>query len=230
MAFFVLVLTIVASYLIGSINGAVIISTAHGGGDVRNEGSGNAGMTNMIRSRGLLPGLLTFLIDTLKGTVICLVAKLWVLPYVFEELGYELLHPQYSVYYVAIACIIGHIYPIFFGFKGGKGVSTTLGVGFVCCWQTAVLGLTFFLIAFLITRVISVGSLTAAISLPFLNWAFAPTVTHGSGWISANSVLLQVLLVSVFSLNMFISHRANIGRLIRGEEKKLTAKKKESKQ
>ena len=223
MAFLVLVLIIAVSYLVGSINGAVVLSKVFGGGDVRNEGSGNAGMTNMIRSRGLVPGLITFLIDTLKGTLVCLIAKLWVLPYVYSLATVDALRPQYAVYYCAIACIMGHIFPVFFGFKGGKGVSTTLGVGFVCCWQTALLGLTFFLIAFLITRIISVGSLTAAVSLPFLNWAFAPEI-EGEPY----AVLIQALLVAVFSLNIIISHRANIGRLVRGEEKKLTAKKKGS--
>ena len=86
MAWFVLAISIVVCYFIGSINGAVIISTAHGGDDVRNEGSGNAGMTNMIRSRGIVPGLMTFLIDTVKGTVACLVAKIWILDYIYEEL------------------------------------------------------------------------------------------------------------------------------------------------
>ena len=224
MAFLVLAGMLVASYLIGSINGAVIISTARGG-DVRNEGSGNAGMTNMIRSRGLVPGLMTFVIDCVKGVVVCLVAKLWVLPYVYSLLSVDALRPEYAVYYCAIACILGHVFPIFFGFKGGKGVATTLGVGFVCCWQTAVLGLTLFLLAFIITRIISVGSLTAAVSLPILNIFFAPEISG-----EPYAVLIQVLLVSVFSLNIFISHRANIGRLIRGEEKKLTAKKKESNQ
>lgn len=224
MAFLILAGVILASYLIGSINGAVIISTAHGG-DVRNEGSGNAGMTNMIRSRGLIPGLMTFVVDCLKGVAVCLVAKLWVLPYVYSLYSVDALRPEYAVYYCAIACIFGHVFPVFFGFRGGKGVATTLGVGFVCCWQTAVLGLTLFLLAFIITRIISVGSLTAAVSLPILNIFFA-TKIEGEPY----AVLIQVLLVSVFSLNIFISHRANIGRLIRGEEKKLTAKKKESNQ
>ena len=224
MAWFVLVLTLVVSYCVGSINGAVVISTAHGGDDVRKEGSGNAGMTNMIRSRGIVPGLVTFAIDTFKGTVVCFIAKMWVLPYIYSALGYELLRPEYAVYYCAIACIFGHVYPVWFGFKGGKGVSTTLGVGFVCCWPTAVLGLALFIVMFLITKIVSVGSIAAAISLPILNYFFATRI-EGSKY----AVLIQVLLIIVMSLNILISHRANIGRLIRGEEKKLQPKKKEPK-
>ncbi len=224
MAWFVLAISIVVCYFVGSINGAVIISTAHGGDDVRKEGSGNAGMTNMIRSRGIVPGLITFLIDTFKGTVACLIAKIWVLPYIYSALPYELLRPEYVIYYCALACIFGHIYPVFFGFKGGKGVSTTLGVGLVCCWQTALVAFGLFILLFIITRIISVGSLAAAVSLPFLNLIFATRIVG-----APNAVLIQVILITVMSLNIIISHRANIGRLIRGEEKKLTAKKKEPK-
>lgn len=223
MAWFVLVLAIIVSYCVGSINGAVVISTAHGGDDVRKEGSGNAGMTNMIRSRGIGPGLATFLIDTFKGTAVCLIAKLWVLPYIYAALPYEMLHPEYTVYYCAIACIIGHVYPVWFGFKGGKGVSTTLGIGLVCNWQTALIALGLFIVLFAITRIVSVGSIAAAISLPILNYFFAVPVP------GSNYKLIQVLLITVMALNILISHRANIGRLIRGEEKKLTAKKKEPK-
>ena len=222
MAWLVLVISFIVCYLVGSINGAVIISTAHGGDDVRKEGSGNAGMTNMIRSRGIVPGLCTFAIDTFKGTVVCFIAKMWVLPYIYSALPYELLRPEYTVYYCAIVCIIGHVFPIFFGFKGGKGVSTTLGVGLVCCWQTAVIALSLFIVLFIATKIVSVGSLAAAVSLPILNVFFATRIEG-----SEHAVLIQVLLILVMSLNMMISHRANIGRLIRGEEKKLTAKKKE---
>lgn len=222
MAWFILVISIVVCYFIGSINGAVIISTAHGGDDVRKEGSGNAGMTNMIRSRGIVPGLCTFAIDTFKGTFACLIAKMWVLPYIYSALPYELLHPEYSVYYCAIACIIGHVYPVWFGFKGGKGVSTTLGIGLVCNWQTALVALSLFIVLFVATKIVSVGSLAAAVSLPILNFFFAVPVADSEYY-----KLIQVLLITIMSLNIIISHRANIGRLIRGEEKKLTVKKKE---
>ncbi len=224
MAWFVLAILLIVCYFVGSVNGAVVISTAHGGDDVRKEGSGNAGMTNMIRSRGIIPGVMTFLIDTFKGTVVCLIAKIWILPYIYSALPYELLRPEYTVYYCALACIFGHIYPVFFGFKGGKGVSTTLGVGLVCCWQTAVIALSLFIVLFIATRIVSVGSLAAAVSLPILNFFFATRI-EGSKY----AVLIQVLLIAVMSLNIIVSHRANIVRLIRGEEKKLTAKKKEIK-
>lgn len=220
MAWLVFAVLLISCYLVGSISGAVLMSRCFGGGDVRNEGSGNAGMTNMIRSRGLVPGLLTFLIDTLKGTVICFVAKLWVLPYIYGELSFDFFRPEYAVYYCAFFCILGHMYPVFFGFKGGKGVATTLGVGFACCWQSVVAGLIIFLVVFAIARIVSVGSIAAAFSLPLLNVLFATRIEG-----EPRAVLIQVLLIIVMSLNLIISHRANIVRLIHGEEKKLTVKK-----
>ncbi len=224
MAWFILAVTFIGAYLIGSINGAVIISQCFSHKDVRKYGSGNAGMTNMLRVMGVVPGIITFLIDTLKGTFVCALAKYLILPYVFEQLRFDLLRPEYAVYYVAIFCLAGHIFPVFFGFKGGKGVSTTLGVGFICSWQTALVALSLFIIAFIITKIVSVGSLVAAVSLPLLNILFAARI-DGEPY----AVLIQCLLISALSINIFVSHRSNIARLLKGEERKLTIKKKGSK-
>ena len=220
MAWLVFAAALVGSYLLGSINGAVIISWLFGHRDVRKEGSGNAGMTNMLRVMGVVPGLLTFLIDAVKGVAACLIANLWVLPYVYSELGFDLLRPEYAVYYVAVFCLIGHVYPVFFGFKGGKGVATTLGVGLVCCWQTALVALSLFIIVFAFSKIVSLGSITAAVSLPFLNMLFAKRIEG-----EPHAVLIQCLLITLMSLNIIISHRSNIKRLVRNEEKKLTVKK-----
>lgn len=220
MAWLALAATLIGSYLIGSANGAVIISWLFGHRDVRKEGSGNAGMTNMLRVMGVVPGLLTFLIDALKGVAACLISKLWILPYIYKELSFELLRPEYAVYYVAVCCLIGHVYPVFFGFKGGKGVATTLGVGFICCWQTALVGLSIFIIVVAISKIVSLGSITAAVSLPFLNILFATQIEG-----APHAVLIQCLLITLMSLNIIITHRTNIKRLLRHEEKKLTIKK-----
>lgn len=220
MAWFIFAATLIGSYLIGSANGAVIISHIFGHKDVRKEGSGNAGMTNMLRVMGIVPGLLTFLIDALKGVAACLISKLWILPYIYRELDFELLRPEYAVYYVAVCCLIGHVYPVFFGFKGGKGVATTLGVGFVCCWQTALVALGLFIVIFILSKIVSLSSIVAAASLPFLNILFAIRIDG-----APHTVLIQCLLVSLMSLNIIITHRTNIKRLLRHEEKKLTIKK-----
>ena len=220
MAWLVFFLALIGSYLVGSINAAVIISKFIAHDDVRDHGSGNAGMTNVMRTMGILPGLLTLLIDSAKGALCCLLARLLVFPYVFGTLGFEFLRPEYAVYYCGILCLIGHIYPLFFGFRGGKGVPTTLGVLCVCQYQTALLALGVFLIVFLITRIISLGSIVASITLPVLNAIFASRIDG-----APNAVLVQCLLISVITVIIIFMHRANIVRLVHGEEKKLTVKK-----
>lgn len=220
MAWLVFFLALIGSYLVGSINAAVIISKFIAHDDVRDHGSGNAGMTNVMRTMGVLPGLLTLLIDSAKGVLCCLLARLLVFPYVFGTLGFEFLRPEYAVYYCGILCLIGHIYPLFFGFRGGKGVATTLGVLCVCQYQTALLALGVFLIVFLITRIISLGSIVASITLPVFNAIFSSRIDG-----APNAVLVQCLLISVITVIIIFMHRANIVRLVHGEEKKLTVKK-----
>ena len=214
-------LSLVVSYLIGSINAAVIISKLVAHKDVRDFGSGNAGMTNVMRVMGFLPGLLTFLFDGLKGAAVCALAKFVVFPYVYSNLGYEFLRPEYAVFYCAFLCLIGHIFPVFFGFKGGKGVATSLGILFVCQYQTAIIGFSLFLIIFIFSRIISLGSVCACAAVPFINIIFA----KGDN----TSVLIQCLLMGAAAGLVIFMHRSNIVRLIKGEEKKLIVNKKGAK-
>lgn len=220
MAWVLFALALAGSYLLGSVNAAVVISKFIAHDDVREHGSGNAGMTNVMRTMGFLPGLLTLVIDSSKGAVCCLLSKFVVFPFVYEKLGFEFLRPEYAVYYCGILCLIGHIYPLFFGFRGGKGVATALGVLCVCEYKTALGALAVFLIVFLISRIISLGSITACVTLPVLNIFFAERI-DGAPY----AVLVQCILISVISVIIIFMHRANIVRLIHKEEKKLTVKK-----
>lgn len=225
MEWFLLFVGLIGSYLLGSINGAVILSKLIAHKDVRDYGSGNAGMTNMMRVMGFLPGVLTFLIDVLKGTLACYLAKFVIFPVVFEQLPFEVLRPEYAAFYCGMLCLVGHMYPVFFGFKGGKGVATTLGIGFICCWQTAVVCFAVFLLVMAISRIVSLSSIAAAITIPFVTMIFAKEIPG-----APNSWLIQILLISVVALNLIVTHRTNIVRLIKGEEKRLVVKKdKESK-
>lgn len=220
MEWFLLFVGLIGSYLLGSINGAVILSKAIANKDVRDYGSGNAGMTNMMRVMGFLPGVLTFLIDVLKGVLACSLAKFVLFPYIFEQLPYDVFRPEYAAYYCGLLCLVGHMYPVFFGFKGGKGVATTLGVGLICCWQTAVICFAVFLLVMAVSRIVSLSSILAAASVPFVTVFFAESIPG-----EPYSKLIQVLLISLAALNLIFTHRANIVRLIKGEEKKLVIKK-----
>ena len=220
MEWFLLFIGLTISYLLGSINGAVILSKLIAHKDVRDYGSGNAGMTNMMRVLGFLPGVLTFLVDVLKGTLACYLAKFVIFPYVFEQLPFEVFRPEYAAYYCGMLCLVGHMFPVFFGFKGGKGVATTLGIGFICCWQTAVVCFAVFLIVMAISRIVSLSSITTAVTIPFVTMIFVNEIPG-----APYSKLIQILLITVVALNLIITHRTNIVRLIKGEEKRLVIKK-----
>ena len=151
----------IIAYLIGSINFSVIISKRMAGIDVREKGSGNAGTTNMLRSIGVKAAVITLLCDILKGVVVILIAIL--IGNIVDGLDDALL-----VQLAGIFVIIGHTFPIFFGFKGGKGIATSLGVLLMINWQIGLICLVFALILMAITRMVSVGSIAAAILFPVL--------------------------------------------------------------
>ncbi len=221
MAYLLFVAALVGSYLLGSINGAVIISKLVAKKDVRDYGSGNAGMTNMMRVMGFKAGAMTFVIDVIKGTVTCLLAKFLVFPYIYEMTGTQIFLPQYAALYCGIFCLMGHIYPVFFDFKGGKGVATTLGVGLACCWQVALICFAVFLLVMAFSRIVSLSSIIAGATIPVFSTFFMSDVCGipGSKWV-------QVALLSLVAANLIFMHRTNIVRLIKGEEKKLSIKSK----
>lgn len=221
MAYLYLLGIILFSYCMGSINFAVIFSKVFAKKDVRNYGSGNAGMTNVIRVIGVLPGLLTLILDALKGAVSCYVGKFFAFPMIYEMTGIEAFNAEYGMYYCGIFCILGHVFPLFFQFKGGKGIATSLGIILVCHWQIGVVGIAAFLILFLCSGIISLGSVAAAIAIPFP--AYFCAETEG---LSPYTAIIQCALMAVVSVIVLIKHRDNIKRLIKGEEKPLKAKKK----
>ena len=200
---------IAAGYLSGSIPFGQIIFYLMRRDDVRKYGSKSIGATNVVRNAGLLPGVMTFLLDILKGTV-PIFACGWV--------GIE--NTSWTVAIVAVAAVIGHMFPVWLGFKGGKGVATGVGVFIALSWQLTLIGLVFFVTGFALTRIVSVGSLLG--TLGFVVLCF----TLGASW--GMPFTLQIAAVIVGAL-IFIRHCGNIARLVRGEEKKLfSSKKKET--
>ena len=207
-----IVVTIIA-YLLGSISFSVIISKKMAGFDVREKGSGNAGTTNVLRTVGKKASALTLLCDTLKGVVAILVA--YIAGLIIEGVDKSLL-----VQLSGIAVILGHTFPIFFGFKGGKGIATSLGVLLITNWNIGLICLVFALLLMFLTKMVSVGSLAAAVLFPVLV-AFMPSnayIVEGNhfGYI-IYAVLLAVLVI--------FNHRANVKRLLTGTENKIDFKK-----
>lgn len=199
------------AYAIGSINFSVIFSKKFAGFDVRTKGSGNAGSTNMLRSVGKKAAAITLICDILKGVVSILIAML--LGNIFKVQDKAIL-----VQIAGILVVVGHTFPIFFGFKGGKGVATSLGVLIMSNWQIGIICLIFALLMMALTKMVSLGSCSAAVLFPVLTLFISQNfiVQEGSGYF-VYSIILAVLVL--------FNHRSNIQRIINGTENKLSFKK-----
>ena len=238
----IIILCIVA-YLLGSISFAVIISKAFTGKDVREQGSGNAGMTNVMRTSGKLPGVLTFLGDFLKGTVSVLIAMKCFVPLcnLLYNLGVSgeiltgyvpeydtIVNPRIVGYIVSIFCMLGHIFPIFFKFKGGKGVATIVGTAAAFSPFTALVCFVVFLIITLSTKIVSISSISAVILAVPVNYLFH-SLLYNDGtyiWFGSHQALASTILIAIMSCMVIIKHHENIKRLINGNENKIGSKKK----
>ena len=202
-----IIVTIIA-YLIGSINFSIIISKKMAGFDGREKGSGNAGTTNMLRSVGKRAAGLTLLCDILKGVVAILIAIL--AGAIIKNMDKALL-----VQLAAIAVVLGHTFPIFFQFKGGKGVATSLGVILMLNWRCGLLCLLFAILLMALTRMVSVGSVAAAVLFPL-------AILFLDGF-NITKLVCSALLAAFVIYN----HRTNIQRILNGTENRLSFKKKD---
>ena len=208
----------IIAYLIGSINFSVIISKRMAGFDVREKGSGNAGTTNMLRSIGVKAAVITLLCDILKGVVVILIAIL--IGNIVDGLDDALL-----VQLAGIFVIIGHTFPIFFGFKGGKGIATSLGVLLMINWQIGLICLVFAIVLMALTRMVSLGSCGAAILFPVLTLFINEHYTVLTEGKSGNVYFIYSILLAIIVL---YNHRENIKRILNGTENKLSFSKKEN--
>jgi glycerol-3-phosphate acyltransferase PlsY len=192
----------VLAYLLGSVPSAVWIGKAFYGKDVREHGSGNAGATNTFRVLGWKPGSIVFALDTLKG---------FLAVYIFN---YSTANDyKYGIFFffgAGLLAILGHIYPVFAQFKGGKGVATMLGVILGIHPVPAALALSVFILVFFSTQYVSLGSLSAALSFPILIFSLYPDTNI---YLKTFSIILTSIL--------FLSHRANIKRLLSGTENRI---------
>ena len=205
------VAAVVAAYLIGSINFAVIFSSIFMKKDVRKLGSGNAGTTNVMRNGGFLPGALTFIFDALKGYAAAFLG-LKVFEYINNSYEAVWAMPIYGALLCGAACMIGHVFPVFFQFKGGKGVATSVGIFAVCCPVAIILGLAAFALALLISRIVSLSSLIATVVVVTLTIVFYDT---------QGLFLPQAVLTLIMGAIVFLKHTENIKRLINGTESKI---------
>ena len=187
---------LILAYLLGSVSAAIIVCRLMGLPDPRTDGSGNPGTTNVLRLGGKPAALLTLTGDMLKGVIPVLVGR---------ELGMD----DMLLSAIGFAAFLGHLYPIFFRFEGGKGVATALGVLLALHWQVGLLVIVLWIAGFALTRISSVGAITAFVAAPFL-----------ANWLMPEAMLGVVGM----SLLLLARHKENIKALIEGRERKFGSK------
>ena len=201
----------IIAYEIGSINFSVIISKKKAGFDVRKKGSGNAGTTNMLRSVGKQAAAITLLCDILKGVISILIALL--VGNIAKNVDKAVL-----VQIAGILVVVGHTFPIFFEFKGGKGVATSLGVIMMINWQIGLICLVFAIAIMAFSKMVSMGSVGAAILFPIL------TLFINTNFIVQESGMKYFVFSVMLAAMVIFNHRANIKRIANGTENKLSFK------
>lgn len=208
----------VVSYLLGSLNFSIILSEVVKKKDIRKSGSGNAGATNMMRTYGVKAAVGTMLGDIFKVAIGIIVAFAILgvpMKYIFTnpadaaEIQRVMLYKEFA----GLFCVLGHIFPLYFKFKGGKGVAACTGMVIIVDWRIALILFVIFVSVILISKWISLGSIVIAILYPVLIFVFY------KNWILS-------LVALLFTAIVIIAHRENIKRLIKGEENKISLKNK----
>lgn len=199
----------IISYAIGSINFSVILSKKLAGFDVREKGSGNAGTTNMLRTVGKRAAIITLICDILKGIISILIAIL--IGNIVQNLD-----KAFLVQIAGLGVVIGHTFPLFFGFKGGKGVATALGIILLVNWQIGLICLLFGIVLIAVTKMVSLGSIMSAILFPIL------TIFIHNNYIVDGNYIAFGLLLGIF---VTFNHRNNLRRILNGTENRINFKK-----
>jgi acyl phosphate:glycerol-3-phosphate acyltransferase len=197
-----LLLVVIIAYLIGSIPFGYLIVRAKSGGDVRETGSGGTGATNVSRRAGKAAGVITLILDALKGAIVIIIAK----SVVTAD------NTDWLIAAAAIAVIVGHIFPIWLGFRGGKGVATGVGVFLVLSPLAVVCAGVIFVAVVALTKYVSLGSILAAATIPLFVWLFVQEVD------------LKPLLTAAFAgaLLIIYAHRGNLARIWNGTESRIS--------
>ncbi len=207
-----IILAIIISYLIGSIPTAYIFGKALKGIDIRKHGSGNVGATNALRVLGKGPGILVLLLDVLKGVF----PVVYLGNYIISKVS---INPEFIYILIGLFSICGHNWTIFLNFKGGKGIATTLGVliglsvNIIALRVIILLVVGVWLVVFILSRMVSLGSLVAALCFPIFMLLFKQS-------------LFLIVISFLLSIFIFVRHKSNISRLIQGKESRISFKSK----
>lgn len=192
------------AYLLGSIPFGLLIVKATGGGDIRTAGSGNIGAANVARNAGALAGIVTLILDAGKGYLaVWLAAR-------------ETSANAHWMIAAAVAAVVGHVFPVWLGFKGGKGVATGLGVMILICWQAVAAAAAIWLLVVAFWRYSSLGSISAAAAMPVLVYLFYAPGHAPPSQVSLGTIAIAALIIA--------KHYQNIARLAAGTESRLGSK------
>lgn len=219
-----IVLTALVAYLLGSINSSILITRMFGQKtDIRKMGSGNAGATNVLRSVGRLPAALTFVFDFLK-CVFAVLAGRAIFSYFFQIPAVSpMVIEQTGAYIAGIVCILGHIYPLYFGFRGGKGVVTSIAMIMIIDWRVSLIVWAAFFIAVFCSKMISLGSICGAGIYPFATFFLTYFYDyHSSAAVPLSYVVVATISSFIIGCIVIIKHRGNIKRILDGTEKKVS--------
>jgi glycerol-3-phosphate acyltransferase PlsY len=189
------------AYLLGSIPFGLLVVKALGGPDIRSTGSGNIGAANVARNAGALAGGLTLLLDAGKGYL-----AVWLAAHETGGNGHWMMA-------AAVAAVVGHVFPVWLGFKGGKGVATSLGVFLPICWQAVLAAAVIWVLVVAFWRYSSLGSISAAAAMPVLVYLFYAPHHAPATYVSLCTIFIALLVIA--------KHRGNIERLIAGTESRL---------
>ena len=228
MLFLCIVFSIIVPYLLCSINPAIIVTKIKSGEDIRKLGSGSAGLTNVLRTQGKGAALIVLLGDVSKGVVSILLIKLvfnLLMPVDFLDYTGEFWSAMQSCLYLcvwigALSAVLGHCFPLYYKFKGGKAVLVTVTTGMVINWLPPLLALTVFIIIVALTKYVSLGSIIAAVAYVIFTWLVGVFLWYNPYW------YISVIFVGIIAAILILMHRKNIVRLINKTENKLGAKKK----
>ncbi len=216
---FVMLLIVIFSYLIGCVNASIIVTKLFdSGNDIREVGSGNAGFTNVLRTKGKKLAVYTFIIDFAKGVAAVYLAHILMAFCMGLDASSTIF--CFGEYLACFCCVLGHVYPCFFGFKGGKAILTTWAATLLIDWRIFLILISVFLIVLILSKIVSLASVCAAFAFPI-----------GSGvlYFGINSAGVQSAIALIFAILIstlvVYKHRKNIQRILNGTESKITVHK-----
>lgn len=216
-----ILITMVMAYLVGSMNWAIILTRLFSGKDIRQVGSGNAGATNVLRSQGPVLAALTLVGDIGKGVLAAFFGG-WIMSWVQLSPGDSPMITEASLvlmgrYIAGVFVVLGHMYPLFHGFRGGKGVAASAGLLFVWDWRMALMCVGLFVLTVALSRMVSLGSVLAASYVPVLTFVFRRWADD----MPMETVLFCTVLTSIVALCVIFKHGSNMRRIADGTERRI---------